>query len=153
MTGINGSLGSCRAPLQTGAFRQTIKFRKQFHATASSPSICRALAHPLSHIRPPPPSLLAKHTLSVCPPIGRGELPRSEVARAQRQQGACGRGDSLTFHRPLSPDLFIALCLLLLLLLMKGGRGKNSTDRAREGKKRGVILSVCRPRGCVCEGL
>lgn len=43
--------------------------------------------HPLisGPSQPPPLPFLTKHTLRVCPPIGRGKLQGSEVVRAQRQ--------------------------------------------------------------------
>lgn len=130
--------------------------------TPPSISICRGLGTDTFHISdtpptpPPPPSLLAKRTLSVCPPIGRGELRRSEVARTQRQQGFRGRGDGLTFQSPALRDLFIALCLLLSCLLWKADERKKTPPIQRwkrEGKNGGYSIYLQPPGVCLWRSL
>lgn len=106
--------------------------RKQLCAAASSPFICQALAWPLSQI------FLFWRALSACPLIGHSVTGRP----TKRRRGACGRGDGLTLHRPLSGFVYRTLSLLPLV---KRRQVKNTTDReGREMEGGGRILSsIC----------
>lgn len=142
VSGMCVSLGSCLALVQSPCFCQT----DQIHWVESWFKGCgdkckdrtrnwkhfhhMSLHHHLPsagpwhfHISDPRAFLLMKHTLSVCPPIGRGELQRSEVARAQRQRGARDRASGFTFHLPLSRFVYRTLSFAFLPL-MKGRRVK-----------------------------